>query len=1086
MLPSICGAMAEAPVRGRLLKGSTSLLAICTVALASPAFAQTASPTPNGNSSDKGTPQDSDQASDTPETEIIVTGIRQSLSSAQAIKKNSEVVVDSISAEDIGALPDRSVTEALQRIPGVAIGHFDAGVDPDHFQPEGSGVVVRGLPYTRSELNGRDTFTANNGRGISFADVPSELLGGVDVFKSPSADMIEGGIAGIVNLRTRLPFDQKGFIITGALENNYGDLRHKSGPTVSILVSNRWQTGIGQIGLLASFVRSEIVSRADGLQISNYGKRVLNANGSLAQAPADGSLPAGGKFVYVPRGAAMRSQDFDRVRYGYSAAAQWRSNDDTMSATFQFLRSDSREAWTEHAVEIATDNVTSNGDSQPYPGTTFAFDDEGIFTGGVITAPNGYRADQWGAADNIRTPINGLQSNNIVRAVEQRYLTDDYGAHFEWNATDRLTVKLDYQHVNSHVNNTDFGIWTSSFQNVDIRMNGNDPAYVNFLPPDNKGAVLYQNAAHSSYLDPYNSYYRSAMDHIEDSDGNEDAARIDLDYSFPEDSWLTSIRAGYRYADRDNVARFTSYNWGVLSEIWGGGSDAAGAGVGRGGPVWLDTPVNGNPATAGGSPGPGEAFSFPNFFRGDVNLPTHEGRMFLPASLIQDYAAASNAALQIGDEWRARALTGQCPQNWVPLAQRCGVVAGTPFRPGEINPVNERTNAAYGVIRFGNPIGKLNLSGNVGVRYVNTQRTSSGYFTFPQTTYTCTPPQNNQPPTPFCALGPAVVANANAFQNGALTPIDAKLKYDYFLPSANVKLEVGGGLQFRAAYNKSIAPPDFGLTRSFYNIQLNTQDQTINTNGGPVAIFNVGNPYLKPIEGDNFDLTAEWYFSSVGQLTISGFVKELHGVLTNGTQRLSFTNNGATFPAIVTTPMNATDTGHVKGFEVGYQQTFGFLPGFLKGLGFSGNFTYVDSKGVKQSTLSATDPDVAAGNIASVDTSKLPLQGLSKYTFNLTPFYQNGGLELRAAYTWRSRYLLTPRDVIVPFAPVFNESTGQLDASIFYQVTPNLRLGIQGVNLLNEVLETTQVINNDLVRRPRSWFSNDRRITFSVRARFGE
>ncbi|MET0308139.1 MAG: TonB-dependent receptor [Sphingomonas sp.] len=1085
--------MAEGQAKTRLLKSGASLLAICTVALVTPAIAQTTSPAAQNNT-DQNT-QNGDQASE-PEA-IIVTGIRQSLSSAQAIKKNSEVVVDSISAEDIGALPDRSVTEALQRIPGVAIGHFDAGVDPDHFQPEGSGVVVRGLTYTRSELNGRDTFTANNGRGISFADVPSELLGGVDVFKSPSADMIEGGIAGIVNLRTRLPFDQKGFIITGALENNYGDLRHKSGPTVSILASNRWHTGIGQFGLLASFVRSEIVSRANGLQISNYGQRIKHtaADGSITYTQPNAIDPATnqlftGPVVYVPRGAAMRSQDFNRVRYGYSAAAQWRSNDDSMSATFQFLRSDSREAWTEHAVEIATDNVTSNGDSQPYPGTSFQFDDQGVFTSGLITGPNGYRADQWGSADNVRTPINGLQSNNITRAVEQRYLTDDYGAHFDWNATDRLTVKLDYQHVNSRVTNTDFGIWASTFQNVDIRMDGDKPAYVNFVPPANQGAVLYQSGTHSSYLDPYNSYYRAAMDHIEDSDGNEDAARIDLDYSFPEDSWLTSVRAGYRYADRDNVARFTSYNWGVLSEIWGGGSDPANASVGRGGPVWFDTPVNGNYATGGGAPGPSEAYVFNNFFRGSVNLPVNEGRLFFPAGLIQNYQAAANAALQIGDEWRARALTGQCPQNWVPLAQRCDVVAGTPFRPGEINPVNERTNSAYAMVRFGNPIGSWNLSGNVGVRYVNTKRTSSGLYTFPQTVYTCPPPDPSiptpPPPTPFCALGPTVLNNANAFQNGAMTPIDARLKYDYWLPSFNVKLEAGGGLQFRAAYNKSIAPPDFGLTRAFYNIQLNTLDQTIQTNGGPIAIFNVGNPYLKPIEADNFDITAEWYFSSVGQLTVSAFAKELHGVLTNGTQRLSFTNNGASFPAIVTTPMNATDTGHVKGFEVGYQQTFGFLPGFLKGLGFSGNFTYVDSSGVKQSTLSATDPDVAAGNVSTVDTSKLPLQGLSKYTFNLTPFYQNGGLELRAAYTWRSRYLLTTRDVIVPFAPVFNEASGQLDASVFYQVTPNIRVGVQGVNLLNGTLETTQVINNDLVRRPRSWFTNDRRFTFSVRARFGD
>jgi TonB-dependent receptor len=1078
---------------GLALKGGVSMLALCAVSVAAPAWAAGAKAETPTKAADPAAQAAAGQDEPKGDVDIVVTGIRQSLKTAQALKKNSEIVSDSISAEDIGALPDRSVTEALQRVPGVAISRFAAGVDPDHFSVEGSGVVVRGLTYTRSELNSRDTFTANNGRGLSFADVPSELLAGVDVFKSPTADMVEGGIAGTVNLRTRVPFDQKGFLIAGSLEMNYGDFIHDAKPTGSILVSDRWQTGIGEIGLMGSFVRSELVSRSDGLQISNWGQRTLHANGTYGQVPAG----AGDKIVYIPRGAAIRSQETDRIRYGYSAAAQWRSNDESMTATFQFLRSDSRETWTEHAVEIATDNVTSNGDAQPLPGTSFAFDDQGIFTSGTITAPNGYRADQWGAADNRRTPINGLQSNNITRHVNQRFLTDDYGANFKWKVTDRLGVNLDYQHTKSHVTNSDFGIWASTFQNVAIKMDGDKPADVAFIPLTNGGGTLFQNPQHPSLIDPYNSFYRSAMDHVEDSDGYENAAKIDLDYSFPEDSWLNSIRAGYRFSNRKNTARFSSYNWGVLSEIWGGGTNAANASVGRGGPVWLDTPVDGNPATNGGTPGPSEVYDFPDFGR---NGGAAGGRLFFPAAILENYAQASAAALAIGDEWRARALTGQCPQNWVPLAMRCGVVAGTPFRPGEINPVQERNNAFYGEIRFGNPIGSggMNLSGNVGLRYSETTRKASGYYAFPQSTFTCAPLRDAQGnpiidvntglpvvPSPFCALGPTVVAAANAFSNGALTPVSTSLKYHYLLPSLNLKLEVGHGLQFRAAFNQGIAPPDFGLTRAFYNISLDTSNAQIAANGAPGTNFNVGNPYLKPIRSNNYDLTAEWYFSSVGQLTLSLFKKDLYGVLTNGTQRLSFTNNGATFSGTVTTPLNSTDTGRVKGFEVGYQQTYTFLPGILSGLGLSANFTYVDSTGVKQSTLSGTDPDVAAGRVANIDTSKLPLQGLSKYTFNIAPFYQAHGFEIRGAYSWRSRYLLTVRDVIVPYAPVYNESTGQLDASIFYNVTPNIKMGFQGVNLLSERIETTQVINNNLDRRPRSWFVNDRRIIFSLRAKFG-
>jgi hypothetical protein len=153
------------------LRAGVSAAALACLSVAAPAWAQDAKPATSDTQTDA-----------TQDDAIIVQGYRQSLQSAQTLKKNSDVIVDSVTAEDIGALPDRSVTETLQRIPGVSINRFAAGVDPDHFSVEGSGVVVRGLTYVRSEFNGREAFTANNGRALSFADVPSEMMGGVDVF----------------------------------------------------------------------------------------------------------------------------------------------------------------------------------------------------------------------------------------------------------------------------------------------------------------------------------------------------------------------------------------------------------------------------------------------------------------------------------------------------------------------------------------------------------------------------------------------------------------------------------------------------------------------------------------------------------------------------------------------------------------------------------------------------------------------------------------------------------------------------------------------------------------------------------------
>jgi len=99
-------------------------------------------------------------------------------------------------------------------------------------------------------------------------------------------------------------------------------------------------------------------------------------------------------------------------------------------------------------------------------------------------------------------------------------------------------------------------------------------------------------------------------------------------------------------------------------------------------------------------------------------------------------------------------------------------------------------------------------------------------------------------------------------------------------------------------------------------------------------------------------------------------------------------------------------------------------------------------------------------------------------------FYEKGPLSMRAAYNWRSDFLITPRDDIFPFSPIWQESGGQLDASIFVTVNKQLKLGIQGVNLLDSVTRTSQVVDFSGTRITRSAFRNDRRFTFLARFDF--
>ena len=221
-----------------------------------------------------------------------------------------------------------------------------------------------------------------------------------------------------------------------------------------------------------------------------------------------------------------------------------------------------------------------------------------------------------------------------------------------------------------------------------------------------------------------------------------------------------------------------------------------------------------------------------------------------------------------------------------------------------------------------------------------------------------------------------------------------------------------------------------------------------------------------------------------GSITLSVFYKRLKDVITNGVTRTAFTNNGATFDAVVTQPVNSDETGSVQGFELAYQQVYDFLPAPWDGLGVNANYTYVDSEGVSQSTLSSTDPDVGSGRVANIDTGLLPLQGLSEHTANFAGFYEKGPLSLRLAYSYRSDFVVTVRDVIVPFAPIIQEGGGQLDGSFFYTINDNFKIGVQGVNLTNEITRTSQVLNNDLLTAGRSWFMNDRRFTVVLRATF--
>lgn len=1056
--------------------------------------------------------------------EIVVKGIRRSLQNAQSIKQNADTFVDAVTAEDIGALPDRSVTEALQRVPGIAISRFAAADDPDHFSIEGQGVVVRGLTYVRSELNGRDTFSANNGRALSFSDVPPELLASVQVFKNQTADLIEGGIAGSINLVTRKPFDQPGHLIAGSAEYNYSDFRDQGAPTFSGLLSNRWETGAGEFGVLVNAVYSELETRSDGTQISSFQPR-----DDLAS-----------QRVWVPEGAVVRTQDYDRERLGYGGSAQWQNPDRSILATFEFLRSEATTSWNEHVSEIATDNV---GDTAFFfvPGTEFGFGADDLLTHGTISAPTGWKADQGTRVDQggRRTPIYGLQSNNIFRGVEQEYMTQDLSFNLKWAASDRLRFNFDFQRVKSTVDNVDFGMWGSTFQDVALDMRTSIPN-ITFLPPNEipgngggnpsdvdcspitSGSVppeegvascpVYLDPPHDSFADPFNSFWRAAMDHFEDSEGTENAFRADAEYDFDGDAgWLQAVRIGGRYSERDQTTRFSTYNWGALSEIWG-----------NGGPVWFDE--------VGAPEGMVANFDWEDFHRGDTIQPP--AFPYFALNPAKNYDATADFADSVVSAWLSGGAPAGGSGGWRRLSERDGLVAGTPYLPGEIADVVEENWAGY--VKFDYKIDDFlnsgwGLNGNFGVRYVRTKVTSTGAFQFPDAaadfpTNSGLPPISDPDnpdfpggdnrcvapiiddmgpgpgaPQPgytapgFCDLPAQEQADLIQFANNGFEVRDVDHNYDVWLPSFNARLELGEGRLIRFAYSKSIARPDVGLLRTSFTIDPLTQDDPRTPGPDPTpggsGFFGFtasgGNPFLDPIKSHNFDLSYEWYFADVGSLTISAFYKLISDIIIQGAGDVTFTNNGITVDNVYTRqPTNSPETATIRGFEIAHQQFYDFLPGVLSGIGTQFTYTFIDNKGVPSAGVNPTS-STPAGNDPLIDLSDFPLEGLSKHNINASVIYEKGPISTRLSYNWRSDYLVTARDVITPFYPIFQNSTGQLDGSFFYTINDNVKIGVQAANILNEITETESFIpDSDGRRGARSFFENDRRVTLSARFSF--
>ena len=1109
-----------APSRRTFALTTASGLAL-SMAIASPAYAQ---------DSESSEPAEEAAAE---ENIIFVDGFRASLESAQNIKQDADTFVDVVTAEDIGALPDRSVAETLQRIPGITIGRFEKTTDPDRFSVEGTGVIIRGLPYARSQLNGRDIFSANGGRVLSFNDVSPELLGRVEVFKNVTADMIEGGASGTVNLVTRKPLDTGGTKIAATVGVNYGDFREATSPEFSLLGSTVWDSEAGSIGFQLAYAQSELKSRTDASQITDPCFRDPDLNGGCFRAqdvnsggffgPVQGdasSFPPAGS-VLVPRGAGVRTTNLDRDREAWSAVMQYEDPTGDFIATFEWLRAETTFETDEYSlISLVNDNAlnpTARG------GSAFTYDDNGIFQSGTLTQRVG---------DAYATPFGRggipLEALRFQRAADS--VTEDFSLDVKWNVTDRFRVNFEAQTISSDLRRDSIIGAMNSWADVSIDASGTVPQ-VQFLAPEGSPDDYFTSG--------FYQYYWFGLDSAERNEGDLDSLRFDAEYDISDDGFFKSARFGARWAERDRTTRNTNFStWGNLSAPWAGRAGCA---------PWNAGP--GCAATGGFQPGrfftglPGQDFAiaggayqdeFPqfsqlrnvfadNFQRGSGSGPLPEGGTFFYGGddFLGDYLSG-----QVDREFEELATFSQTPEfgNYG-VRGREGAVDGV-FLPGDISEVTETTKAAYARIDYGHDFSNgWNIEGNFGLRYVETEVRRVGGIQLPDPSRFDGPQiasSNNDgvvqldevlafcDPTElqnlrrsgqgsqrgFCELSSDRLAQFVSAHTGEVIVDNEPITFDHWLPSFNAKLDVGDGLLFRVAASRNIDRPDLQFYRSSGGLGDLT-DSLISIDGdglvtevrsGPLFGLQTGNRNLLPVTIWNYDLSAEWYFSAVGSITATVFAKDVKGFIDREFTTVSYpTETAGNLDVQVDGPANTQD-GWLTGFEFAWQQTFDFLPGALDGFGMAATYTYVDAGDFSNPLLAAAGQSSvtsASGELnAGPFVADQPLAGVSKHAVNATLFYEKYGFSARAAYNWRSAFLITVRDDIYPFSPIWQEATGQLDASIFYDVTDNIKVGLQGVNLLDEVTETSQVVDFTGTRVTRSAFRNDRRYTFLVRFDF--
>ena len=889
--------------RRSILMTSAMTTLLC-LSVAAPGFAQTApaaAPAPEADN-----------------TVVVVTGIRRSIQDAITVKRNSTVIMDSISAEDIGKLPDQNISETLSRVPGVQISRIEG---------QGSSVSVRGISLNKLQLNG-NSFVGSAANGDpALRDVSPELLAGVDVIKAPSADLQEGWLGAVINLRTKRPLDFKKPIFSARVEGSYADQADDFGYKGSMFYSRKFLDG--KFGVLFGASYSKSSGRSD--QYTSGGWTYSNA---VVDVTGDGVKDQ----FFMPLRFQEFVDEYEDTRSAGNLTLQWRPIEE-LTLTVDGLTSKRDVTRTNTAQQAVLTNAITNG-------TILA---DGTLSGGTFSNVT------------LRPLIYGQDGDSKTNAISfnGEYKKGHWLAHVNASHSEGSGTGNDGEALSSNGN-----------VNVLVARQVAPNAVTASYTLGNSVSPNYSINTNFDRMDPSQYEIYAAVDAIYPVSNSGNDADFDVQYTF-DGGFLKSVKAGAR---TETIKVFSETENAVYPAFS------------------LYDPTPANSLRANEVPGLNYGGQFTDFMNGESGA--------FPRTILTGSV----------DPVAFRQFLHATGPNFDPITSK-----------QSMSQVEQKTDATFIRADFQSTLLGVDYSGNIGVRQIKSQRTSTGY----------------------------------AINGSTATLQSVTREFQDTLPSFNLIAKPATDWRIRFAAAKVLARPP--LSQTGVGIQLFPV-----TNTG-----SAGNPDLKPFTATQYDLSAEWYFAPASMLSLAVFKKDVSAF--TRTIQVSEDHpeapNNTTFQTVylINRPVNG-EQGKVNGFEINYQQALNFLPAPFDGLGYTLNYTLSDSD---------------TPNVDELTGKRLPLPYSSKNSYNAVFYYEKGPFSGRIAYNYRSEFLMIQQGK-ASGGSLYAAPRGQVDASASYQLSSNYRLTFEAVNLSKSV--NTYYVGNP--NRVNNSFLDDRRIYFGLTGTF--